>query len=224
MSRLLVTGCSSRIYQGLAQVLPEWIEAVPLPREDCDMSLQRDIDAKATLIRSCDYFVLLHGTLSSQEFLTRSEQDVLDSISVNVMSVVRICELALQSNPRARILVMGSESGRKGSYDIPYWLAKSALHSYVRERRLAHPLQQLVCLAPSMVLETRMTESKPPALVQAAEQQTPKLRGLSVPEVCQAIHHLLFVDQGYTTNTVIEINGGKFARQSQGGSIDDSAT
>lgn len=212
MSRLMLTGVNSQIIKELKSLLPRDQECLELSRTQCDMGNLAEIDCWNDFILSCDKFVLAHGSVSGKPFQEQEEAEILESLKVNLLSVVRICEIALQ-NPLARIVVIGSESGKKGSYDINYWLSKAALHSYVKERRLNHPDQQLVCVSPCSVIDAGMTRRKSEDLIEKSIQSTSKERGLTSLEVAKCIHHLLFVDKGYTTNTVVEIYGGKFSRR-----------
>jgi NAD(P)-dependent dehydrogenase (short-subunit alcohol dehydrogenase family) len=160
-----------------------------------------------------DHILIAHGTVCTEPFLERSQRDLEAEFSVNCLSVVRLCERALEVNQSVRICIIGSSSATKGSWDIAYWLAKAALHSYVRERQVS-PGQQLVCVAPSGV-DCGMTLRRPAAEIEELKQSHPKRRLVTAREVAALIHHLLFADAGYVTNTVVEMNGGRFARRSR---------
>ncbi len=210
MPGLLLTGVNSEICGQLLRLVE--CETTEVTREKCDMLHLNDVDDLEPLLREHDRIVIAHGKIDTDPFLSRRPVDVTGSFIVNCMSVVRMCELAIAVNPKVRIVVIGSESATKGSFDIPYWLSKSALNSYVRERRLRCPEQQLVCVSPSGVdcgMTKRRIASEQDILVSAH----PKHRLATPMEVARLIHFLLFVDEGYITNTVVEINGGKFARR-----------
>lgn len=204
MAGVLLTGVNSAIVKALLPLIPNEHVPYQLRRAECDLSNPKEVAANAHIFKSTDFIVLAHGKLTSDNVLS-------EAMPVNLYSFIIICETALQNNPRARIVVLGSESATKGSRDVGYWMAKAGLHSYVRGRKLQHPGQQLVCVAPSMVMGTGMTAQKSPEQVAAAIASHPKQRGLEPIEVAKLIHFLLFVDQGYITNTIVEINGGKFA-------------
>lgn len=200
MSGLLVTGGNSAIVREFMAI--HTCPTTFLTRERCDMSDLQAVEACRDLIGRHDRFVFAHGVLH--------ERDALASMQVNLLSTATLCEMALE-NPRARIVVIGSESATKGSHDHPYWFAKAALHSYVRERRLKYHMQQLVCIAPSAIANTGMSRQKEPEELHAAAEANPNRRLLEPLEVARLIHYMLFVDRGYITNTVVEMNGGKFA-------------
>lgn len=209
---MLVTGGKSKIVQELQALLPQE-EFRDVPHGECDMADLRAVDSASELWTSSNRLVLAHGTLSKENFRLRTSEDLSYAMNVNLFSVLRICEWALGCNPNARIVVMGSESVIKGSYDVAYWMAKAGLHEYVRNRKLWSPSQQLVCVAPSLVNRTGMTSQKTEGEIAQAIKQSPKARGIEPREVAQLIRFLLFSSEGYITNTVIEMNGGKFARR-----------
>jgi NAD(P)-dependent dehydrogenase (short-subunit alcohol dehydrogenase family) len=215
MPRLLVTGANSEMCRQLKPLVPSWCEWSELSRDECDMRGLAGVDCYKEKFIAANRLVIAHGAISPEPFLTRSVFDLQMSLTVNMLSVVRICEIALQHNPAARIVVLGSESATKGSHDVAYWLAKAALHSYVRERRLEHVGQQLVCVAPSAISDTGMTRQKTQDEIALAAHYSPHQRLATPQEIARLIHFLLFVDEGYITNAVVDVNGGKFARKSK---------
>lgn len=206
---LLMTGVSSQICTALSKMVA--CPIVRLRREDCDMADLSSVDNLRPMLEHNDRIVIAHGTYDTNPFLSRTQVDLEREFTVNCMSAVRLCEIALEVNSSARICIIGSSSATKGSWDIVYWLAKAALHSYVRERQLT-PGQQLVCVAPSGV-ECGMTMRRSDSEIESLKQTHPKRRLVTSREVAGLIHYLLFADAGYVTNTVVEINGGRFARR-----------
>ena len=132
---------------------------------------------------------------------------------VNLLSTINICEIALSSNKNVQIFILGSESGVKGSYDIIYALTKSSIHKYVEERKIFYKNQQLVCIAPSTIIDGKMTVNrKDKNNVKKAINNNPKKRALYSKEISKLIYDLSFKNSRYLSNTVIHINGGKFSR------------
>ena len=112
-----------------------------------------------------------------------------------------------------RIFIIGSESGVKGSYDIIYALTKSSLNKYVEERKILSKDQQLICIAPSTIIDGKMTlNRKDIKKVKKLVKKNPKKRGLYSKEISKLIYDLSFKNTDYLTNAVININGGKFSR------------
>lgn len=206
---LLMTGVGSEICHALGRLVS--CPVVRIARADCDMGDLEQVDNLEPLLAQHDRLLVAHGTVCTEPFLKRSQSDLEAEFAVNCLSVVRLCERALEVNPSVRICIIGSSSATKGSWDIAYWLAKASLHAYVRERQVS-PGQQLVCVAPSGV-ECGMTLRRPETEIEDLKRSHPKKRLVTAREVASLIHHLLFADSGYITNTVVEMNGGRFARR-----------
>ena len=179
--------------------------------------IQREVSGinkkQLNLIKKSDKIVILHSKLSSKSHLKKSLKDITNQICINLTSIIRICEIALNTNPKARIIILGSESGLKGSYDIIYALTKSSIHKYVEERKIKYKDQQLLCLAPSTISDGKMTlKRKDKKNVKKSININPKKRGINSKEISIFIYKLLFEITDYVSNTTIHINGGKFSR------------
>lgn len=161
----------------------------------------------------CSKYIITLGLLYPKRIINQNEKEIISSAKVNLLAPVMICEKILQMNSNARIALIGSESGVKGSFDTSYFLFKSALSSYVRERKITNHEQQLVLIEPSVIIDSNMTQSRDDLKVIIEKSvNLPKQRFLLASEVADLVYYLLFKDQGYITNTCIQINGGKFAR------------
>jgi NAD(P)-dependent dehydrogenase (short-subunit alcohol dehydrogenase family) len=160
-------------------------------------------------------YLFCAGLIRQKRIADQSEAEIAETFMVNAASVIKECDRLLSVNPRARICVIGSESAFKGSFDGAYAAAKAALHRYVETKRLNYPDQQLVCVAPTCIENTGMNRQRNADGVAALEKRRPehpKQRWLQPIEVARMVHYLLCVDQGYTTNTVIRMNGGEHCR------------
>lgn len=152
------------------------------------------------------------GFIRQKRIAEQGDDEIAETFLVNAANVIRECERLLENNEGARICVVGSESGFKWSFDGAYAAAKAALHRYVETRRLRHPMQQLVCVAPTCVLNTRMNMQRNSDGIRVLEERRkrhPKQRWLEPEEVAHMINFLLNVDKGYTTGVVIRMNGGE---------------
>jgi len=154
--------------------------------------------------------VFCAGVIYPLQITSQTPDLIFDSLAVNLVCVMQMCEHVLNHNPYARIVVIGSESGNKGSFDNTYAASKAGLHSYVRNRTLSHPGQQIVAVAPTIIEDTRMTQDRNDldTVVDRAKKE-PKQRLLQAKEVAECIYFLLYKHKGYITNTIIEMNGGK---------------
>lgn len=164
---------------------------------------------------SGDRYLFCTGLIRQKRIEDQTEAEIAETFMVNAISVIRECDRLLSVNPKARICVIGSESAFKGSFDGAYASAKAALHRYVETKRLNYPDQQLVCVAPTCIVNTGMNRQRNADGVKALEGRRlnhPKRRWLQPYEVARMVHFLLCVDQGYTTNTVIRMSGGEHCR------------
>ena len=211
--QILVTGGSSRIGKEFIKLLPKNIVVKNPNKIEWDLSKNKFNRKQINLIKNSDKIVILHSKLSSKSHLKKSLKDITNQICLNLTSIIRICEIALNSNPKARIIILGSESGLKGSYDIIYALTKSSIHKYVEERKIKYKDQQLLCLAPSTISDGKMTlKRKDKKNVKKSININPKKRGIKSKEISIFIYKLLFEITDYVSNTTIHINGGKFSR------------
>jgi NAD(P)-dependent dehydrogenase (short-subunit alcohol dehydrogenase family) len=159
-----------------------------------------------------DRYLFCVGLIRQKRIEDQSEAEVTETFEVNAYQVIRDCEQLIDENPTARICVIGSESAFKGSFDMAYAEAKRDLHHYVETKRLKYPGQQLVCVAPTCVVNTKMNKQRNAdgvASLEARRLKHPKQRWLRPVEVARMIHFLLCVDEGYTTNVVLRMNGGE---------------
>jgi NAD(P)-dependent dehydrogenase (short-subunit alcohol dehydrogenase family) len=190
---LAVTGYGSRIVDEMRALLP------------ADEQVLR-IDDLADW--SPDRYLLCAGILRPLQLYQQSVAQITESMLVNLIRPMQLCDLILERNDKARICVIGSESGYSWSYDGTYAAAKAALHRYVETKQIK-PDQQLVCVAPSIISDCKMTlDRKDVENLERRRESHPKKRFLMAAEVAKLIHFLLYIDEGYTTGTVIRMNGG----------------
>jgi NAD(P)-dependent dehydrogenase (short-subunit alcohol dehydrogenase family) len=217
--RVLITGASTTIASSFVEKVQRFDPAAdivslgrhPKCQLKVDLSDIEAVDAVAGEFATIDRFFLCHGLLQPRTLLQQTAANAAESLAVNLLSTVRLIEHALAINPAARIVVVGSESGYKGSFDDSYALSKAAINAYVRWRSLPHQSQQLVCLAPSMIIDAGMTTRRSDLDVVRQRAAThPKGRLLTAAEVAETAFYLLFQDGGYISNTVISMDGGKF--------------
>ena len=160
-----------------------------------------------------DSYIFNIGFLQAKNILEQSVDEIYSSMSINGLFIIKSCEYILNSNTKARIFIIGSESGRKGSFDTTYFLSKTMLRSYVRQRNLNYPEQQLLLISPSTIEDSRMTEERDDKDRLSHYRDThPKKRFLLSDELAGYISEIISNPSTYLCNTEIEINGGKFTR------------
>lgn len=156
-------------------------------------------------------FLFCSGFLHGRRILETSTADVERAYRENFSNIAAACDLIFEHNSTARVCIIGSESGIKGSFDMAYAGAKAALHLYIETKRLTCPDQQLVGIAPTVIWDSGMTQRRPDLDELDARGAARRAgRWLTAIEVARAAHFLLYVDAGYTTNTILRMNGGNW--------------
>jgi short-subunit dehydrogenase len=120
-----------------------------------DMELGR-FSCKIEVPKGVERFVLAAGVLHSERAINLRSHQIYECVAVNMTNVIRICETILDTVEHARICVIGSESGFKGSYNELYAATKAAIHAYVSWTHVS-PTQSLVCIAPPIIRDSGMT-------------------------------------------------------------------
>lgn len=164
----------------------------------------------STLEAYADRFLICNGLLLGKAAIDMSAREIEATYQANFVQPAAACGRILHYNPSARICLVGSESGYRGSYDETYAAAKAALHRFVELHPLTTPAQQLVAVSPGIIGDTAMTRRRQD--IERLERRRlthPKQRFLTCAEVAAMIYHLLYVDEGYITGTVIRMHGGE---------------
>jgi len=198
------TGENTSIIRYLKVMVPH----ITINRFDLDLA---DTDYKdlENKVPKGSHFVLCAGVLYAHNILDQSPDERSRSINVNMLNTVALIEAILRKNEKAKIIVMGSASGVKGSYDTVYAMAKAGLHQYIRNKELL-PDQQLVAIAPSIIGDSGMTLSRlDTERLKLRAEINPKKRFISAAEIARLIYFLLYIDHGFITNTVINMTGGE---------------
>lgn len=210
---ILITGGTTKISLYLKKLIGKNYKIYSPSKKDWNLSNPNFDKSKINLIKKCDKIYIFHSILSNKKHLKKNHKEIYEQLNINLLSTINICEIALSSNKNVQIFILGSESGVKGSYDIIYALTKCSIHKYVEERKIFYKNQQLVCIAPSTIVDGKMTiNRKDKNNVKKAINNNPKKRALYSKEISKLIYDLSFKNSRYLSNTVIHINGGKFSR------------
>lgn len=176
-----VTGARSKIIAELADITGE-----QMVRIDMDLA---DPGAPLPLgYPDTRYFVLAAGVLHGKRILQLTGREIIECLAVNTVNVIRLCEDILARVDDAAICVVGSESGWKGSYDQLYAASKAAVHAYVKTRRVQGRHQQLVGIAPPIIIDAGMTTRRPDfEQIKAGARKT-----VTSLQVAERIHDLFY--------------------------------
>lgn len=172
----------------------------------------------------CARYLFCQGLMFGKQASDLSPDQAAESMHVNFIWIANQCDRIFEKNDRARICLIGSESGFAGSFDGTYADAKRHLHHYVETKPLRTPDQQLICIAPSIIGDAGMTIRRKDIdnLVRRAEAH-PKRRFLQADEVASLIHHVLYIDHGYLSGVTIRMHGGAHYGDSQRRTNSDAA-
>lgn len=214
MDNIVVIGSSSSLTQSLQSLN---INLIKLGRSE---SLNIDLSEKdknklfKNIPLNEKLYVINSGYLCGKKIVDLERSEIYKSADINLFNVVLVSEYILNNNTSARIIIIGSESGKKGSFDTVYFLSKCALRGYVRERKVGEN-QQIVLISPSTIEDSRMTQNRKDLdRLNSYKSSHPKKRFLYMEEMAKLLASLLLEQTSYITNCEIEINGGKFARMS----------
>lgn len=149
---IAVTGYRTTIVRELAEL----VAPVEVKRIDADLAR---LDTRFVLPPRATRFVLAAGVLYSKPLRLQSAEEIVQSLAVNMVNVVRLCETILENVEDARICVIASESAFAGSFDESYAMGKAGVVTYVGARRVKRS-QLLVALAPPIIANSGMTERR----------------------------------------------------------------
>ena len=151
------------------------------------------------------------GYLLPKTIVDQSRAETTQSWMINCAGVVKIVEELIAKVDELKIVVIGSESAFKGSYDTSYFLAKAALQRYVQIKKMRTTGQQLIMVSPSTIADAGMTTRRADTANLSTIRDThPKQRFLQTDEITELLVFLYSSKSNYLTNTNIELNGGKF--------------
>lgn len=198
---IAIRGYGASISQELIKLLPSYEVALDVERGE-----QPPLHAER--------YLFAQGIIYAKPVDELTSFEVETSLEVNAYQVMQACDRIIDGNANARICVIGSESAFSGSFDRVYANAKKILHSYVERKKLRTEHQQLICIAPTIILDSAMTQRRDDLeAVDNRAKKHPKRRWLSALEVARFVHYCLYVDLGYLSGVVIRMNGGKHTQE-----------
>ena len=211
---ILITGSNSKIAKHLVKLLPKEKTIKTINSKNFALDNLYEIKNNYKYFKKFDTMIFFHSKVGTDRINFQNIEEITKAIHVNLLSQIYLSEICLKNHKNAKILFMGSESGLKGSYDIVYALMKSSIHKYVEERKILHKNQKILCLAPSTIIDSNFTKNRiDQKNVKNSLKNNPKKRGLFSKEIAEIILEIVFDKKfDYLTNTVIHLNGGKFAR------------
>lgn len=230
--RYLVTGGTSGIGKAICQRLAEEGHQLVLVVRDaaradtCGVVAEDVIVADFENPEACekafanykgrlDGIVNAAGVLVGKSLTEMDFQQMQQTMNVNVLSpMVMLGALLPHLNEGAVVVLLGSISAHKGSYDDVYAASKGAIHSMVKSLALKlAPSGRVVGIAPGMTQGTRMTNELLPGRFEETLSQRIPMKQAGKPEDVAALVSFVLSDHAnFMTGAIIDINGGQYLR------------
>lgn len=163
-------------------------------------------DRLAELPLDLDQYLICSGYLAGMALLNITPKQYETTWRVNFIEPARFCDRLFAVNDTARVCLIGSESGFRGSYDMAYAGSKAALHLYVETKQLRTPQQRLVGIAPTIISDSGMTRRRTDhKALEARAAATRHGRWLTAREVAELALTALTALTPFWSNTVIRL-------------------
>lgn len=189
-----IAGHATSIAQELIKALP------PGAKTECGRLSDLPLDL--------NHYLICCGYLAGKRIDQIKEHEADRTWHANFLEPARFLETLFARNDKARVVIIGSESGYRGSFDMAYAGAKAALHLYVETKRLRTPEQLLVAIAPCIISDSGMTQRrKDLAQTEARGAATRHGRWLKAAEVAALALEVLSSGTPFLSNTVIRLRG-----------------
>lgn len=196
MHSVVISGIKTSIAQAFANIVPGRYTIVPGRSDDIEFPLDAEV------------YLFCQGVLYPKQQQDQTAVEMINSYVVNYASIADCVDKIIEINAFARVCIIGSESAYRGSYDQSYADAKRQIHDYVEHKKLWSEHQQLVCISPSIIQDSGMTQRREDKEeLEHRRMRHPKQRYLKAMEVARMAHTLLF-EQPYISGTVIRMHGG----------------
>lgn len=160
-----------------------------------------------------DAIVLHQGILIGKDFRDITEDEICQTININLLSAVRLIKLFFSCLSSGSTLIFYSSiSASKGSYDDVYALSKAGLEAFSNSisLKLAPLGVRVICIAPGLVESTRMTNHMKPGLFEDTLKKIPMGRAVSARAIARFSIDLLENKELTLSGNVIHINGGQY--------------
>jgi NAD(P)-dependent dehydrogenase (short-subunit alcohol dehydrogenase family) len=127
--------------------------------------------------------------------------------------MVAVSRLKKNLKPDATIVLYGSQSGFKGSFDDGYAITKGAIHVLTRTASLKlAPRNRIVAIAPGIVAGTRMTQNRKADDLAQMAHQVPMQRLGHPRELAEITYFVLSGCCASMTGCTIDVNGANYLR------------
>ena len=215
----LVGSSAKSVKEALANVNKEQFEA-NLHGFDCDLSVSSNINTLVENVidrfKRIDIIVNSAGILDLSDIENTTEETWNTVQAVNLRAPFFIIQKSLdylKKSNYARIVNISSNAGRMGGYanGMSYSASKGGLISltYGLARKLAKYEITVNCVAPGTI-ESNMLSARDNKTKLKLLENFPIGRFGKSNEVAEAVFYFVKESSGFTTGTVLDVNGGMF--------------
>lgn len=181
----------------------------------CDMSHPATLGQAINQIEGeIDLVVNFAGVMLAKCLAEAELEDIQETMNVNIITPMHLITLVLPRMAKDSLIMMiGSQSAYKGSYDDLYAISKAAIHGLVGTLapKLA-PDIRIINVAPGIATGTRMTDRRSDEDLARAAERVPLKRLTSANEVAKACFDLSGETFCYMTGNTVDLNGGNYIR------------
>lgn len=170
--------------------------------------------AFAALTTPLDGIVNAAGILPGKSY-SEIDMTVLEEMfRINVLGpMLMLKHVAPRIRDGGCVVLFGSISGHKGSYDDGYAASKGAVHSLVRSLALKlAPKVRVVGIAPGMTDDTGMTRELVPGRREHTLKLVPMADGGKPADMAALTAFVLSDACRFMTGSILDINGGQYLR------------
>ena len=194
--------------------------ASPLPASDRATAVHLDLlDAAsraafaarvAALPQTIDVIVLLPGIIAGLSLADYPEGKIDEVISTNFTSQALLLKVLLPMlSDGAHVLLMGSVSGERGSFDPIYAASKGAIIAFGKSLAVSlAPRVRVNVLAPSLIEGSSMWQSMPEERRERHRRASPTGRLVDKNDLAKIIVDVTQPHWSAVNGAVIRINGG----------------
>ena len=154
------------------------------------------------------------GIIQGNSIYESTSETLTELFNINTISPMLMLKYTMPHlNKDAAIVIFGSISGHKGSYDDAYAASKGAIHSLVRSLSLKlAPNARVVGIAPGMTENTRMTNNLAEGRFEHNMKLIPMQRAGNPNDIAKLTTFVLSQEAQFMSGNIIDINGGQYLR------------
>tara|TARA_B100000787_G_scaffold58327_1_gene42471 strand:- start:1951 stop:2685 length:735 start_codon:yes stop_codon:yes gene_type:complete len=161
-----------------------------------------------------DAFVNFAAILPGLSLFEQSYGGLKNLFDINVISPMLIVKkIQNKLNLDGSIILLGSISAQKGSFDDPYAATKGAIHTLVKSLALKFsPDIRVIGIAPGMINNTSMTCNLVEGQYKKTIARIPLEHAGDPEDIAELILFLINKHSSFITGSIIDVNGGQYLR------------